>query len=495
MSDCVPWPWAGLGSTSPGSYDAGVSGRGPQVRACQRCVRPDCGAAYAVSDVRSLCGRCGSLLDVVYDWGPGAIVPGRFAGVGSACRTRTGVVLPPGSATPSDLLEASGVWRFRDLLPFWDDERRLVTLGEGRTLLQRADALACAIGLQPGRLWLQYEGFNPSGSFKDNGMAAAFTHAVMVGARCVACASTGNTAASLALYAAHLRMPCYVFVGEGRIAAGKLSQALDYGARTIQVAGDFDACLRRLRQIVEDRPDLGVYLMNSLNPFRLEGQKTIMYRVLEGLGGAVPDWIVVPGGNLGNCSAFGKAFAELHALGVIGHVPRLAVINAAGARTLDAVWNDLGVRWNGGRYDAGALEALYARLDADCVVARTVASAIEIARPVNLPKALRALETTAGVVRSVTDEEILDHKALVGRHGYGCEPASAASVAGTHRLVREGVIAPDDTVVCILTGHTLKDAEATVRYHAGAEAARRAHANPPVRVPDDLEAIVAAMQV
>lgn len=415
-------------------------------------------------------------------------------------------------AATAAALDFSGVWRFRDLLPFYAQESQVVTIGEGRTNLQMADQLGSVIGIDlkaGGKLMLQYEGFNPSGSFKDNGMCAGFTHARMVGARAVACASTGNTSASLAVYATLAGIPSYVFIGEGKIAYGKLAQALDYGAKTLQVAGDFDACLARIRHIAENMPELGVYLMNSVNPFRLEGQKTIMYRVLEGLDWQIPDWIVVPGGNLGNCSAFGKAFMELRDLGLIDRVPRLAVINAKGSRTLDRVYNELGLRWNQGRYDRDALKAEFARMDAANERAHTIATAIEINRPVNLPKALRALDVMNGVVRSVDDHCIVEHKALVGRLGFGCEPASAASVAGARNLIREGIIKPHETVVCILTGHALKDPDVTVNYHMGAG---RGHArgsatqidvgipigriaNPPTRVADDLDSIISVMGI
>jgi threonine synthase len=194
---------------------------------------------------------------------------------------------------------------------------------------------------------------NPSGSFKDNGMTAAFTHAKMVGAKRVACASTGNTSASLAMFASLSEVQGVVFIGTGKIAVGKLSQALDYGALTLQITGDFDDCLRRVRQIAADVPRLGIYLMNSVNPFRLEGQKSIMYRVLEARGWEPPDWVIVPGGNMGNSAAFGKAFAELKELGLIKKVPRLAIINAAGANTLYKVFHERGVRWQGGKYDTG----------------------------------------------------------------------------------------------------------------------------------------------
>ncbi len=419
-----------------------------------------------------------------------------------------------GRGVTDSMLNFSGVWRFRELLPFWkhapNGQSDIVSVGEGRTNLQQADLLAQHLGFDldnGGGLFLEYEGFNPSGSFKDNGMTAAFTHARMVGASRVACASTGNTSASLAMYAALTGMEAFVFIGEGKIAYGKLSQALDYGAKTLQVAGDFDACLARVRAIAETRPELGVYLMNSVNPFRLEGQKTIMLRILEGLNWQIPDWIVVPGGNLGNCSAFAKAFMELKDLGMIDRIPRLAIINAMGARTLDRIVNEQGVVWNGGRYEKSKVDEEYARMDRENDQASTVASAIEINRPVNLPKALRAIEIMDGVVRSFDDETIVEHKSLVGRYGFGCEPASGASIAGARGLLEEGLIKPTDRVACVLTGHQLKDPDVTVNYHTGlptkqvqrwlseqsAENPSGSVSNRPIRVADDIEAIIAAM--
>jgi len=405
-------------------------------------------------------------------------------------------------ARRSDPLCCSGVWRFHDLLPFAPLEK-CVTVGEGQTLLHPSEGVAEYAGTKPGRLMLQYEGMNPSGSFKDNGMSAAFTHARLVGATRAACASTGNTSASLALYCSATRlMKGIIFVGSGKISYGKLSQALDYGALTVQIQGDFDDAMARVKEVSRQ---LGIYLVNSVNPFRLEGQKTIMYRVLEGLGWEVPDWIVVPGGNLGNSSAFGKAFHELHELGLIDRIPRLAVINAAGAGTLYELVEKQGVRWNRGAPDAERVSRFYEDMDAEDRRASTIASAIEINRPVNFMKCIRALEWCDGVVREVTDEEILDAKARVGASGLGCEPASAASVAGTKRLVSEGVIAPDDRVVCILTGHQLKDPTATVAYHTadrdqfdkvlGSRGVRRAaFANPAVAVPNDLDEIIEAIR-
>jgi threonine synthase len=470
-------------------------------KAFQICINPDCRTTFALDEVLFACPKCQAMLDIEYDWDRLA-VPKSMTFFEPRWSTK-------GHHTDARL-DFSGVWRFRELLPFYRQEQDIVTIGEGRTNLQQADLLAPQIGLAPspapgrGKLFLQYEGLNPSGSFKDNGMAAAFTHARMVGATRVACASTGNTSASLAMFASLSGMTGIVFIGSGKIAYGKLSQALDYGALTLQVQGDFDACLHRVRQIAVDRPELGIYLMNSVNPFRLEGQKAIMFRILEAMDWNVPDWIVVPGGNLGNCSAFGKAFTELRELGLVQRIPRLAVIQAAGANPLYQLYHEQGLRWNGGRYDQAKVGAYYRALDASDTHAHTIASAIEIGRPVNLPKALRALEVMDGVVRQVDDETILEHKAMVGRYGFGCEPASAASVAGAHLLIDEGVIGRNDRVVCILTGHVLKDPDATVKYHTGIDVKAVQEQAPrrdphgklsmrPVAVPDDLEAIIQAI--
>ncbi|HEY2252677.1 MAG TPA: threonine synthase, partial [Planctomycetaceae bacterium] len=358
---------------------------------------------------------------------------------------------------------------------------------------------AAYCGMTRGRLFLQYEGLNPSGSFKDNGMTAAVTHAHMVGAKHAACASTGNTSASLAIFASTTQLfKVIVFVGSGKIAYGKLSQALDYGSKTLQLAGDFDDAMRQVQDVCRQEK---IYLCNSLNPFRLEGQKTIIFRVLESLRWEVPDWIVVPGGNLGNTSAFGKALAELKHLGLIDRVPRLAIINAAGADTLYQFYEQRGLRWSAGRPDLAIMKSFYDEMDRSSRRAATLASAIEINRPVNLKKALRSLDVTNGIVRRVSDQEILDAKAQVGAGGFGCEPASAASVAGVRALRAEGVIAAGDRVVCILTGHQLKDPTTTVAYHAndveqfervlGQQGVRLApYANNPIQVENDLGKIM-----
>jgi threonine synthase len=464
--------------------------------AFQQCINPDCNRTYPIEQIIVSCDACGSLLDIKYDWSR-LPVPKSLSFFEHRWGTK-------GTNTTGSI-DFSGVWRFRELFPFYRTEADIVTIGEGRTTLQTADLLGRRMGMGRGNLLLQYEGLNPSGSFKDNGMTAAFTHARMVGAKRVACASTGNTSASLAMFASLAEVQGIVFIGSGKISFGKLSQALDYGALTLQIQGDFDACLRRIRQIALD-PSMGIYLMNSVNPFRLEGQKSIMLRILEARDWQPPDWIIVPGGNLGNCSAFAKAYMEMKDLGLIQKVPRLAVINASGANTLNVLFNHRGLRWNGGRYDLSIIQGHYAALDEANYYPHTVASAIEISRPVNLPKALRALDFMNGVVREVSDEEILEHRAMVARWGFGCEPASAASVAGLRKLLDDGTIKPSESVVCILTGHELKDPNATVMYHTGIDikgvqdlaprgAVHGKLSNQPVAVADDLGAIVKALGI
>ncbi len=451
----------------------------------QKCISPACGADYDVHQVLTRCRECGNLLDVVYDWGRVSL-PASPQDLSAA------------SVAGGEISRTSGVWRFGSFLPFAPEDKR-ITIGEGHTQLRPAARVADYAGLKPKGLWLQYEGLNPSGSFKDNGMAAAFTHANLVGAKVAACASTGNTSASLAAFAAASGlMRAIIFVGEGKIALGKLSQALELGALALLIDGDFDDAMARVREVCDEAD---IYLVNSLNPYRLEGQKTIMYRVLEGLGWEVPDWIIGPGGNLGNSSAFGKALAELHELGLIPRLPRMAVINSAGAPTLNVLVNERGLKWNDGHVDDGIIDAYYAELEGQGARAHTVASAIQINRPVTLKKCLRTLAKTNGCVRAVTDEAILDAKARIGLEGIGCEPASAASVAGLKSLVAEGIIDPEARVVCILTGHPLKDARMTVDYHRaspeelsrqyGSYGVKRARfRNQPVPVSNSLGAIM-----
>jgi threonine synthase len=438
--------------------------------AFQKCINPDCGVELNCGRSLFKCPACGELLDIRYNWDK-IEVPKRLSDFANRWASR------------NNRLDFSGVWRFRELLNFCEDKYK-VTIGEGQTILQQSDAVAKYVDIQPGRLYLQYEGLNPSGSFKDNGMAAAFSHAMMVSAKSCACASTGNTSASMALYAASLRLKSTVFIGSGRIAFGKLSQAMDYGAQTIQIRGDFDDCMRQVQNVCTK---LGLYLLNSLNPFRLEGQKTIMYRIIEQMGWTTPDWIIVPGGNLGNSSAFGKAFYELKQLGLIERIPRMAIINATGASTLFDLVNEKKLAWNDGRVNQRIIDDYYADLTARNFSPRTCASAIEISRPVNLKKCLRAIEQTHGVVRKVPDEEILDAKAIVGKFGLGCEPASAATIAGLRHLVAEGIIGADEKVACVLTGHPLKDPNITVNYHKDSQGQ---FSNPPIEAPNDLDEII-----
>jgi threonine synthase len=272
----------------------------------------------------------------------------------------------------------------------------------------------------------------------------------------VACASTGNTAAAMAAYAAQAGMQASVLIPEGKIAAGKLAQALAYGARTLLVKGDFDDCLRLVREASEV---LGIALLNSINPWRLEGQKTIVWELLQQRGWDPPDWIVVPAGNLGNTSAFGKALREAHGLGLIRRLPRIAAVQAAGASPFH-------------RSFRGGFRRRYR------VRAETVATAIRIGDPASHDRAVRSIRETRGLVTAVSDREILEAKAVVDASGIGCEPASAAAVAGTRRLVREGRVRPGDSVVAVLTGHVLKDPGVVMDFHRG----RGRHRNPPVTI-------------
>lgn len=438
--------------------------------AYQKCINPDCGAQFDCGKALFKCPSCGELLDAQYNWDK-IEVPNKLSDFGKRWANR------------DNPLDFSGVWRFRELLNFCDDKSK-VTIGEGQTILQQNDAVGKYADMRAGRLYLQYEGLNPSGSFKDNGMAAAFSHAKMVAARSCACASTGNTSASVALYAHSCGLKATVFIGSGRIAFGKLSQAMDYGAQTIQIQGDFDDCMRQVQEVCTK---LGLYLLNSLNPFRLEGQKAIMYRIIESLRWQVPDWIIVPGGNLGNSSAFGKAFYELKQLGLIERIPRMAIINATGADMLTELVNNKKLLWNNGRVNQAIIDDYYADLTARNFSPHTCASAIEIARPVNLKKCLRAIDICNGVVRAVTDVEICDAKAIIGKYGLGCEPASAATIAGLRRLRVEGLIGADERVACVLTGHPLKDPNVTVNYHKEKQGE---FSNPPVEAPNDIDEII-----
>jgi threonine synthase len=458
--------------------------------AFQKCISGACGATYGLEQAYVACPKCGDLVDIDYEWDR-LPIPDKLSDFSKFWTQR------------NNRTRFSGVWRFHELMPFASQDL-LVTVGEGQTLLQQADSVADYVGIDQGNLFLQYEGMNPSGSFKDNGMCAAFTHANAIGAKRAACASTGNTSASLAMYCAVTRlMKGIIFIGSGKISYGKLSQALDYGALTIQILGDFDDAMNRVKEVSKK---LGIYLVNSVNAFRLEGQKSIIFRILEALNWELPDWIVVPGGNLGNSSAFGKAFIELKKLGLIDRIPRIAVINAGGARTLYELYEENGLRWNQGQPDQLIEKSYFDQMDQDNAKASTLASAIEINRPVNLHKCLRALDAANGIVRQVSDQNALDAKAKIAAGGMGCEPASATSVAGAKLLKAQGVIGSSDRVVCVLTGHQLKDPKITVAYHStdrqefekvlgGYGVQRASFANHAIGVPNDLDDIIKAIKL
>jgi threonine synthase len=364
-------------------------------------------------------------------------------------------------------LDRSGVWRFRDLVAPGIEERHVVTLPEGRTPLFESASLGAFCGLaRP--LLLKHEGMNPTGSFKDRGMTVGASIARSLGARAVACASTGNTSASLAAYAARGGMRAIVFVPEGKIAFGKLAQTLAYGARVVQVKGSFDAAMRLVESAAAA---LGLYLLNSVNPWRIEGQKAIALELLDDLSWEPPDWVALPAGNLGNTSAFGKALREARSAGLIGRVPRLAAVQAAGAAPFYRL----------------VLAGETGRILEPEPRPETVATAIRIGDPRSWRKALRAIRETRGAVECAGDGEILEAKARIDAEGIGCEPASAASVAGLRRAVAAGIVAPDAEVVCILTGHLLKDPDATVKWHAGA-------GNEPIAAPGDMAGLREALR-
>ncbi len=402
-----------------------------------------CGRTFPILSRINQC-PCGSLLEVRQNPAkPGRVLRRRF--------DRRRLDDPTG--------QGSGVWRFRELL--LPGRGPLVTHPEGDTQLYRREAVARYAGVRD--LALKHEGENPTGSFKDRGMTVAVTQAVRAGTTAVACASTGNTSASMAAYAAQAGVPALVFVPAGKVAAGKLAQALAYGARTLLVRGDFDACLRLVREASEA---LGITLLNSINPWRLEGQKTIVFELLQQRGWDPPDFIVVPAGNLGNTAAFGQALREAHGLGLIRRVPRLCAIQARGANPFYRSFR-VGFRK---RF----------RVKAD-----TVATAIRIGDPASFDRGVRAIRETRGVVAAVSDREILEAKAVVDAAGLGCEPASAASVAGVRQLVRRGVIGKGASVVAVLTGHVLKDAEAVIRFHSRPGRGR----NPPVEIEPTVAAV------
>ncbi len=422
------------------------------------CFEAACRARFAITELIYSCPRCGGLLEVAYS---GPFLPPET--LRQLWRSRRLNNAP---------LDQSGVWRYREMVAFLEDYSAVVSLGEGNTPLIEAPRAAAWAGLE--RLSFKHQGYNPTGSFKDNGMTCGVAQALRLGMRRVACVSTGNTSASMAAYASAAGLQAIVFIPHGNISYGKLAQALEYGALTLQVEANFDQILALVRTLAER---LGIYLLNSINPFRIEGQKTIIVELMEQRDWDPPDWIVLPGGNLGNTAAFGKALREMLERGLIRRLPRLAVIQAEGA----APFYELA------RRGAGALEPVRAP--------ETLATAIRIGDPVSWPKALYEVRVTGGVVEKVSEQEIADAKAIIGRCGIGCEPASAATLAGIRKLRAAGIIRAGEDVVAVLTGNLLKDPDYIYKYHTrslqtpGGELLSSTYANQPVVVPNDPDRI------
>ncbi len=419
----------------------------------------ECGRRYPLAEIRYRCD-CGAPLEITTE--------GNISVSRETFDARLGTRNAP---------YISGVWRFRELLPPFEDAH-IISRPEGNTNLYNVGADTAGgfrrIGEYAGlpSLHIKHEGENPTASFKDRGMTVGVSQAVALGAKAVACASTGNTSASLASYASQADIPCFVFVPEGKIASGKLAQTLAYGAVTLQIKGDFDSAMKLVQEVCGK---LGIYLLNSVNPFRIEGQKTIAFELLQQMEWQTPDWIVLPAGNLGNTAAFGKALLEAKRLGLISKLPRLAPVQAAGANPF---------------YRSYAVDFA----ERFSVTADTVATAIKIGSPVSYERARKAVRETGGVVVEVTDAAILEAKAVIDRAGIGCEPASAAALAGARQLAQSGAIKAGERVVAILTGHILKDTETTVNYHMGPGEERPMYANRPIVLEAQFDHVRAAME-
>jgi threonine synthase len=424
------------------------------------CFNPACSTRYAIDEVIYECRECGGLIAVEnrYDQDPKQLT-----------------ALWDSRAASCDPLDVSGVWRFREMLPFISDPQHVVTIREGNTPLFDAPQAAAYGGVDG--LQLKHQGYNPTGSFKDNGMTAGASQAKKLGMRRVACVSTGNTSASMAAYAAAAGIQAIIFLPHGKIAYGKLAQALEYGALTIQVEANFDRILALVRKLAAE---MGIYLLNSMNPFRVEGQKSIVIEMLDQRNWKVPDWIVLPGGNLGNVSALGKGLRELLEIGIIDRLPRIAVVQAAGSAPFYELYR---------RGFEGDLKAV--------TNPETLATAIRIGDPVSWPKARFEIQNAKGTVVSASEQEIADAKAIIGRCGIGCEPASAASLAGLKKLTADGTIAAGSDVVCVLTGHLLKDPDYVYHYHTdqlkapGEVKIASTFGNAPVLMPNDAAKIAA----
>jgi threonine synthase len=416
-------------------------------RASQHCIMPNCSASFPIHQRIYVCSQCGGPLEIE----PGVEQPRTGSELRDTWESR---------ATALTGRDHSGVWRYREMLPF-EEDAPVVTLFEGNTPLYDAPRCAEYTGLRAIRL--KHQGCNPTGSFKDTGMTVAVTQALRLGAKTVVCASTGNTSASLAAYAARAGLQCAIVLPQKQISAAKLAQAMDYGAAIFEIDGNFDHAMRLVQELAEED---SIYLVNSINPFRIEGQKTVAFELMQQCAWAVPDNVVVPGGNLGNSSALGKGFEELRRAGLIGRLPKLHIAQAEGAAPLARVFARLQSESKSKRGVPVSDPALPDKIEF-VEHPRTLASAIKIGAPISWRKALRAVLRSGGQVLTVSEQEIADAKAMIGRDGVGCEPASATTVAAIRKLTASGQIHRDESVVAVLTGHILKDTDYVSHYHRG----------------------------
>ena len=452
---------------SPAASEKGSESSSPKASFRFRCI--GCGSVTELAAQDFRCAQCRNLVEISDPAWKAGLDP---ATLKSIWRDRR---------ASDKQLDRSGVWRFRELLPAPASEKQVVTLREGNTPLYELPLASSSLGIP--RLFAKHQGLNPTGSFKDTGMTVAATFARQAGYRWVACASTGNTSASMAAYAARGGMRSLVLVPDGKISWSKLSQALDYGALTLQLRTDFDGCLRLLQELVRRAP---IYQLNSINPFRLEGQKTLAFELMEQLAWQPPDHVVVPGGNLGNSSAIGKALLEMRDLGLIPRLPKLSVIQAEGANALVRTLREAGGK----------------RLVS--VQAETRATAIRIGSPASWEKAVRVLQATGGACEQVSEFEIAQAKAEIGAEGIGCEPASAVTLAGLKKLLQQGFVQREESVVLILTGNLLKDPDFTMDFHRGSlfqgmalenEGAKlKPFRHPPVVLDATLDAVIKALE-
>jgi len=377
----------------------------------QACI--SCGEKYGADEVLYSCKRCGDILEVKYDYD---VIEERI-------KKSDWKSLP------------LSVWRYRDFMPIRPSSK-IISLNEGGTGLHSCQRLSGLLDLK--QLLVKNEGENPTGSFKDRGMTVGITKALELDMKTVICASTGNTSASLAAYAAKAGLQCIVLIPSGKIAYGKLAQAMVYGAKVVQIRGNFDQALKIVLELSEKHRE--VYLLNSINPFRLEGQKSLAYEICDQMNGEAPDRVILPMGNAGNISAAWKGFTEFHKLGLTNRLPKMTGIQAEGAAPIAQA------------VKKGSNEIV--PVDQP----ETIATAIRIGSPVNWKKAIRAIVESKGTAETVTDVEILEAQKMLARsEGLFVEPASASSVAGLKKLFESGKIDRDEVIVCVTTGHGLKD--------------------------------------